>query len=68
MKWLQAGDLVMPQVISILDAPCISVRHPSVLITLHMPQVTTYPLADVRKAHAAIESGRTVGKLVLLSP
>lgn len=43
MKWLQAGELVMPK-------------------------VTTYALADVRKAHAAIESGRTVGKLVLLPP
>jgi NADPH:quinone reductase-like Zn-dependent oxidoreductase len=28
--------------------------------------VTTYPLADVARAHAAIESGKTVGKLVLV--
>jgi len=30
------------------------------------PQVTTYPLADVARAHAAIESGATTGKLVLV--
>lgn len=30
------------------------------------PPVTTYPLADVARAHADIESGRTVGKLVLI--
>lgn len=30
------------------------------------PPVVTYPLADVARAHADIESGRTVGKLVLL--
>jgi len=30
------------------------------------PPVTTYPLADVARAHADIESGRTIGKLVLL--
>lgn len=30
------------------------------------PPVTTYPLADVARAHADIESGTTVGKLVLL--
>ena len=30
------------------------------------PPVTTYPLADVAKAHADIESGKTVGKLVLV--
>ena len=35
---------------------------------LVIPNVTSFPLADVRKAHAAIESGRTVGKLVLLPP
>ena len=28
--------------------------------------VTTYPLADVAKAHCDIESGQTIGKLVLL--
>ncbi len=32
---------------------------------IHAPPVTTYPLHDVAKAHAAIESGQTVGKLVL---
>jgi NADPH:quinone reductase-like Zn-dependent oxidoreductase len=30
------------------------------------PPVTTYPLPDVARAHADIESGRTVGKLVLI--
>ncbi|HWO26404.1 MAG TPA: medium chain dehydrogenase/reductase family protein [Kofleriaceae bacterium] len=30
------------------------------------PPVTTYPLAEVARAHADLESGRTVGKLVLL--
>jgi NADPH:quinone reductase-like Zn-dependent oxidoreductase len=30
------------------------------------PPVATYPLADVARAHADIESGRTVGKLVLI--
>ncbi len=34
--------------------------------TLAPPKVTTYPLADVARAHADIESGLTVGKLVLL--
>ncbi|MBA3820913.1 MAG: zinc-binding dehydrogenase [Deltaproteobacteria bacterium] len=30
------------------------------------PPVVTYPLAEVARAHADIESGKTVGKLVLL--
>ena len=30
------------------------------------PPVVTYPLADVARAHADLESGRTVGKLVLV--
>ena len=30
------------------------------------PPVTTYPLADVARAHADIESGKTIGKLVLI--
>lgn len=30
------------------------------------PRVTTWPLREVPKAHAAIESGQTVGKLVLV--
>jgi NADPH:quinone reductase-like Zn-dependent oxidoreductase len=30
------------------------------------PPVVTYPFADVARAHADIESGRTVGKLVLV--
>jgi NADPH:quinone reductase-like Zn-dependent oxidoreductase len=30
------------------------------------PQVTTFPLAEVAKAHQAIESGQTTGKLVLV--
>jgi len=30
------------------------------------PPVVTYPLADVARAHADIESGRTIGKLVLV--
>ena len=29
-------------------------------------QLTTYPLADVARAHRDIESGQTVGKLVLV--
>ena len=35
---------------------------------LCLPKVSSYPLGDVRMAHAAIESGSTVGKLVLLPP
>ncbi len=34
--------------------------------TLVAPPVVTYPLADVARAHADIESGKTVGKLVLI--
>lgn len=34
--------------------------------TFSPPTVTAFPLADVAKAHEAIESGKTVGKLVLL--
>jgi synaptic vesicle membrane protein VAT-1 len=34
--------------------------------TLVAPPVVTYPLAEVARAHADIESGKTVGKLVLL--
>ena len=30
------------------------------------PPITTYPLADVARAHADIESGKTIGKLVLI--
>jgi synaptic vesicle membrane protein VAT-1 len=30
------------------------------------PPITTYPLAEVARAHADIESGKTVGKLVLI--
>lgn len=30
------------------------------------PPVTTYPMADVARAHQDIESGKTIGKLVLL--
>lgn len=33
---------------------------------LRMPTVTTYPLTEVARAHAELESGRTVGKLVLV--
>jgi NADPH:quinone reductase-like Zn-dependent oxidoreductase len=33
---------------------------------LQPPPVVTYPFADVARAHADIESGRTVGKLVLV--
>ena len=35
---------------------------------LVLPLTTTYPLAQVAAAHAALESGQTVGKLVLLPP
>ncbi|AKU97427.1 Alcohol dehydrogenase [Labilithrix luteola] len=33
---------------------------------LHAPPVKTYPFADVARAHADLESGQTIGKLVLL--
>ena len=33
---------------------------------LRPPKVTTYPLDDVARAHADIESGKTTGKLVLV--
>jgi synaptic vesicle membrane protein VAT-1 len=33
---------------------------------IQAPEVTTYKLSDVGKAHQAIESGQTTGKLVLL--
>ena len=33
---------------------------------LRPPPITTFPLADAAAAHRAIESGRTVGKLVLV--
>lgn len=33
---------------------------------LRMPEVSTYPLGQVARAHADLESGRTVGKLVLI--
>lgn len=32
---------------------------------LHPPKVTVYPFKDVKKAHQALESGRTTGKLIL---
>lgn len=34
---------------------------------LRPPEVRTFPLEDVAKAHAALESGATTGKLVLLT-
>ncbi len=34
---------------------------------LKMPAVTTYRLEEVARAHAELESGRTIGKLVLLT-
>jgi NADPH:quinone reductase-like Zn-dependent oxidoreductase len=34
--------------------------------SIRAPGVTTYPLADVARAHRDIESGQTTGKLVLL--
>jgi NADPH:quinone reductase-like Zn-dependent oxidoreductase len=33
---------------------------------LQLPKIETYPFDDVAEAHAALESGKTVGKLVLL--
>jgi NADPH:quinone reductase-like Zn-dependent oxidoreductase len=33
---------------------------------LHPPKVTTFPLAEVAQAHQAIESGQSVGKLILI--
>jgi NADPH:quinone reductase-like Zn-dependent oxidoreductase len=33
---------------------------------LQPPVVTTFPLCDVAEAHRAIESGKTIGKLVLV--
>ena len=35
---------------------------------LKMPTVTAYPMDEVRAAHAALESGKTVGKLVIVPP
>jgi NADPH:quinone reductase-like Zn-dependent oxidoreductase len=35
--------------------------------SLKPPPVTTYPLAQVAEAHRALESGQTVGKLVLVN-
>jgi NADPH:quinone reductase-like Zn-dependent oxidoreductase len=32
------------------------------------PPVTAYPVAEVARAHRDLESGRTVGKLVLTFP
>ena len=34
---------------------------------LRLPKIETYPFGDVGRAHAALESGKTVGKLVLLT-
>jgi synaptic vesicle membrane protein VAT-1 len=34
---------------------------------IKLPPITTFPLKDVAKAHQAIESGNTVGKIVLTS-
>jgi NADPH:quinone reductase-like Zn-dependent oxidoreductase len=34
--------------------------------TIVPPPVTTYPLAEVARAHKDLESGATVGKLVLV--
>ncbi len=48
-------DEAMQQIVGWLDAG-----------KLVPPPVVSYPLADVARAHADIESGRTVGKLVLL--
>jgi NADPH2:quinone reductase len=36
--------------------------------SLVLPAITTFPLAEAGRAHAAIESAQTVGKLVLLPP
>ena len=35
---------------------------------LRVPHVSAYPLAEVRQAHADLEGGKTVGKLVLVPP
>ena len=34
--------------------------------TIQAPPVTSYPLSEVARAHQAIESGQTTGKLVLV--
>lgn len=34
--------------------------------TIHLPEITQYPLSRVAEAHKALESGQTVGKLVLI--
>lgn len=34
---------------------------------IRSPKVTTYPLEQVVEAHKDIESGKTIGKLVLLT-
>jgi NADPH:quinone reductase-like Zn-dependent oxidoreductase len=33
---------------------------------IKMPKITTYPFEEVRRAHRDIQSGQTVGKLVLI--
>ena len=33
---------------------------------LVLPRITTYPLAEVARAHRDIESAQTIGKLVLV--
>lgn len=33
---------------------------------LHLPRLTTYPLAEVARAHRDLESGQTIGKLILV--
>jgi len=32
---------------------------------IHLPKITTYPLEQVAEAHRALESGQTIGKLIL---
>ena len=39
--------------------------HPQPHIRLRVSRVQTFAMADVAKSHAALESGLTVGKLVL---
>lgn len=50
-------DLLIPAMTRILEGVATGRLKP--------PPVTRYPLADVAQAHAALESGQTVGKLVL---
>ena len=52
-----AVDAYMEQIIAWVEAS-----------SLHVGKVTTFELRDVPKAHALIQSGKSVGKIVLHPP